>query len=68
MYNYEGSDEWHKEKSLHSEEECNKLEKQRRQDSYTRSDHIIRVVHKGDPVDQTHYRTVFAKNDPIVID
>lgn len=68
MYNYEGSDEWHKEKSLHSEEEWNKLEKQRRQDSYTRSDHIIRVVHKGDPVDQTHYRTVFAKNDPIVID
>ena len=67
MYDYKGSEEWHKEKFKHSEEEWKKLEKQRRQDSYIRSDHILRVVHNGDLVDKTHYRTVFTKNDPISI-
>lgn len=67
MYDYKGSEEWHKEKFKHSEEEWEKLEKQRRQDSYIRSDHILRVLHNGDLVDKTHYRTVFTKNDPILI-
>jgi hypothetical protein len=67
MYNYDGSDEWHNEKSMHEEQEWEMLEKQRRQDSYTRSDHIIRVVQDGDPVDRTHYRTVFTKNKPVLV-
>ena len=67
MYNYEGSKEWHEEKAMHEEDEWEKMEKQRRLDSYTRSDHILRVVHNGDPVDKTHYRTVFTKNDPVLV-
>ena len=67
MYNYEGSEEWHNQKSMHKKEDWEVLEKQRRQDLYTKSDHILRVVRNGDPVDQTHYKTVFTKNDPVLI-
>lgn len=68
MYNYEGSKEWHDKRSMHTEEEWEILEKARRQDAYSNSDHIIRVVNGKNPIDKVVYRTVFTKNDPILID
>lgn len=68
MYNYEGSKEWHHAKSMHDEKEWEALENKRRQDSFTRSEHILRVVRDGDPIDKTHYNIVFTKNNPILVD
>lgn len=67
MYNYDGSDEWHKEKANYSEEEWENLEKQRRKDSFMRYDHLLCVLQPGDTKPKLAYKTVFTKNDIIVI-
>jgi len=68
MYDYEGSEDWHKDMLTHSLDECQELYKKKRADAFSRRDFMIRVLYNGDINDMPQVKSVLVEEEPILID
>lgn len=68
LYDYEGSKDWHDNKSKFTEEEWEYLEKNKMEKAYYAGDHNLRILYPGDINTEKRYKTVFVNQPPIIIE